>query len=339
MSQNSLTAFLLIGLTAYVFSTRQAESAVRAGDQISVSFQSKADKSLFVDVRSTTPDSKNLASAYSPDKGIGGSGGLTAINVGTSNKNNDFAVYYAPGGIAHDKGRIILKANQTLSMQIDFKVFDSTCLAAPRMGISSLKELMKRTKNGTQLNIAGAKDTVGGGPVHGIAMSLASAGSKSVNITNCVKFKKVKTPDPKGPYALKKGRWYQMVLKIYKTPTNGQFDVQITLNELNPSGKVSRLIGQHSAHLTNLEFYKTTNDGALAGFTFSSNNKKISTTKEFDNFKLEIKNGNLVGPVLAASATQKAKGTQGTPPTPANQPNHSIILNIGDVSIIIQNSK
>ena len=329
MNIQSLHHHSLIGMLACIFSMGSAHADIQAGGKVTVPFNSKSDKAKFVDVRGAKPDSPTLGSAYHSKKGIGGNGGLVSINVGTTNKSNDIAVYYAPRGIQSDDGKIILKAGQTISLGVDFKVHAPESAATPRLGLASLKELLKRTQNGKQLDILGGKDTLGGGGVSGIGVCLVSPMDKEFNIINSQRGKKVFSSDAQGPYTLKQDGWYQYILKIYKTTTTGQFDVLITLNELNPSGKVSQRIGQHSATIMNTALYQTTNDGALAGFTFINNAKGHSSTKEYDNLQIEIQKGNQVGNVLVNHVEPTRKKSQTHPAS------YSTLLGIGGISIVI----
>ena len=324
----SLTHTSLIALIACVISIDSASAEIRAGGKVSISFDSKADKSKFVDVRGIDPDNSNLGSALSSKKGIGESGCLVCTNIGNDNKNNDVAVYYAPGGLKSAEGKIILNAGQTLSMGLDFKVIDPKSQATPRLGLVSSKGLLKRTQGGTEIDVKGGKDTLGGAILDGIGVCLSGL-QKDLNIINSKPGNKVFAKDANGPYTLKENAWYQFILNIYKTPTSGQFDVSITLNELNQSGKVTQRIGQHASTLMNPRFYSDTKTGALAGFTFINNAKGLTSTKEYDNFHIEIQKGNQVGNVLVkhVKPTRK-KGKMQTP-------TYSTLIGIGDISIII----
>ena len=321
---------------ACIFTLNSAHADIRVGDKVTVPFNSKADKAKFVDIRGPQPDNPNIGSAYHSKKGIGASGGIVIVNVGTTNKSNDIATYYAPSGLSNGAGKIILQAGETLSMRIDFKVTDPDSAATPRLGLTSLNGLLASTQDGKQLDIPGGKDTLGGAVANGIAVCLVSAKDKAFNISNSLGGKRVFSSDANGPYQLKQDGWYQYTLKIYKTPTAEKFEVRITLNELNQSGNVSQCIGQHSATIVNTPFYKATTHGALAGFTFINNGKGHSGTKEYDNFYIEIEKGNQVGNLLVNHVEPTRKKSRSTSVTSEKTPtDYATLLGIGGISIVL----
>lgn len=269
-----------------------AQAVILAGDSVSIDFNTATDVDDFLDIRDDTPSDASIGSSHNAIGGTGATkGAISAVNVGTTNGSNDFATFYAPGGLNGGTGTIKLNTGDILNMSVDFFTTHVDEAATPRFGIVSLDDLNTFTTNGTVFDINNGKDTIGGTNISdGLSMNLATGGDKTFNIVNTFEgAARVFDTDPDGPFTLADATWYQFDFTLIKTATADEFDVTITLNQLNADGSFSSQIGTHNAIITNADLYtESGGNGVLAGFTFVHDGEPDTVTNEYDNLHITI---------------------------------------------------
>ena len=312
-----------------------SHAAIRSGSEMDVQFDSQKDIKTLVDVRYSNPDSEMLHSAFAAQKGTRQSGAVTVVNVGPNNRKNDVSVIYAPGGIFKSgEGKIILNSNETLSLSLNFRVKDPHSAATPRLGLISRKDALQLTHQGENLNIPKGNDMVAGKLVSGLGVCIASEGDKLLNIVHSVPPEKIFSTDKRGPYPLIRHGWYQMQLKIFKSPTEGEFDVSVGLHKLFVNGTHDQAIAHHSATIIDLDLYKEVGRGAFAGFNFVHDKDQNTCSEMYDNLHIKVESGNSVGKVLVEHVefipvrVQKPAGN-------ASISKSSVLIGVGGISIVI----
>lgn len=229
-----------------------AQAGISNGFSISLDFNTALDADNFIVFRDDTPSTGTLGFAQNASLGIGGSGGVEMVNIGTNNGSNDIAVLYAPGGTAAN-GAINLPVGQSLVMSLKFRIENAALAATPRFGVASFADAATASANWTATDYNGAKDIIGGGSesADGIATNIQTNDDKQFTIIN-VQYnpdslvKLIHDPT----FNLTDGNWYQFILEITKTTTVGNFDVTSTLNGLGADGTASAQLGTLSTTST-----------------------------------------------------------------------------------------
>lgn len=273
-------------------------SSLSLATSVAVDFNDAADVDGFIVIRDDTPSETTLGVAQNAGKGVGSvpGGGFEAVDVGVVNGNNDLATFYAPGGVAAN-GVITLLPGKTITMSVKFKVLHNDEAATPRLGFVSYNDATAATANWTVLDINGGKDIVGGttsgNHADGIAVNVATGGDKTFNIASTTggggrEF----FEDPAGLYTLVDGGWYQFVLVITKLSTTGDFDVTITLNQLDIDGvSLDSEISTFNQIVNNPGLYL--DDEVIAGLTIVHDGEPDSCTNEYDDFVIDASFGDL----------------------------------------------
>ena len=133
-------------------------------------------------------------------------------------------------------------------------------------------------------SIGSSHNATGGTGATKGAISAANVGVNTFEGAN-----RVFDADPDGPFTLTDATWYQFGFTLIKTATADEFDVTITMNQLNADGTFSSLISTHNAIITNADLYtESGGNGVLAGFTFVHDAEPDTTTNEYDNLNITI---------------------------------------------------
>ena len=247
-------------------------AALVAGDSVSEDFNtSVANWAL-------ATNSGQVSFAQDGAAGVGAvaSGGAVFTKVSTSGSANG-DVFYGVGGTPE---AITLNAGDTLTMSVSYQASTATSASTPRLGLVSAVDLT----NGNILAGGTGNTTLGGLVQFGTNKGATIRSNDAGTVTNI----QSSAEDPADTATFTDGLWYTLNLTIFKSTTANEFDVSLSIDELNADGTAVTTAGliDSSGTVTNAAVYADTT--LFAGFHASFQGNGSTNGSEFDNFSLSI---------------------------------------------------
>ena len=249
-----------------------ADAALVAGDSVSEDFNTN------VANWALATNSGQVSFAQDGSAGVGAvaSGGAVFTKVSASGSANG-DVFYGAGGTPE---AITLNAGDTLTMAISYQVSTATSASTPRLGLVSDVDLT----DGNVLVGGGSTTTLGGLVQFGTNKAATFRSNDAGTVTNL----RSSEEDPAQTAVFTDGLWYTLNVVITKSTTADQFDVSLSIDELNADGTAVTTAGllDTSGTVTNAAAYADTS--LFAGFHTSFQGNGNTNGSEFDNFSLSI---------------------------------------------------
>ena len=246
-----------------------AQAALVAGDSVTEDFNTNVNNWAL----STDPGEVTFAQDAAAGVGAVASGGAVFTKVSTSGSEHG-DVFYGVGGTPE---AVTLNAGDTLTMSVSYQVSIGSNASTPRLGLVS----DVNPTNGNVLVGGSSAATLGGLVQFGASKAATVRSNDAGSVVN------IQT-DVADREAFTDGLWYTINLTIFKSVTADEFDVSVSIDELNADGTAVTTAGLVSASgtVTNAAIYADTT--LFAGFHVSFAGSGNTHGSEFDNFNLAI---------------------------------------------------